>query len=128
MIKPTIGRVVHVRRHGIDNDQPEVGFITYVHSDRCINLAGFDRDGVPFSSTSVPLVQEGDDRPTETAYAEWMPYQKGQAAQTEAIEAAMRAASDKRAGKQQGQEGGAQQQAKKAEENERAASTTHAAK
>lgn len=89
MIKPTIGRVVLVRRPEVTHPQPEAGLVTFVHSDNMINVAGFDHNGVPFARTSVYLVQD-DPIPQHvyrSTYAEWMPYQKGQAAKTEAAEA-----------------------------------------
>ena len=89
MIKPTVGRVVWLRRP-VDNTtgQPEAALITYVHSDTCINVAGWNCNGTPISATSVILVQ--DDAPLPEGYgghyAEWMPYQKGQAAKHDAAE------------------------------------------
>jgi hypothetical protein len=35
----------------------------------------------------VPLMQDGDEQPWHGNFAMWMPYQKGQAAKTEALEA-----------------------------------------
>ena len=43
-----------------------------------VNLAAFDHNSVPLAFTSVTLVQENDPKP-EGYYAEWMPYQVGQA-------------------------------------------------
>lgn len=86
MISPTIGRVVLVRRAAASSDQAEPGLVAYVFHDRLINVGGFDRNGLPFSLTSLTLVQDGDAIPGGN-YAEWMPYQKGQAAKTEALEA-----------------------------------------
>lgn len=83
MIQPTVGRVVLVHR-GMSS-QPEAAFVCFVHSDRMINVGGFDKNGVPFASCSVQLLQD-DDKPLGALYAEWMPYQKGQAAKTEALE------------------------------------------
>lgn len=102
MIKPTVGRVVWVRnrvpsdygrRPGqIDKAQPEVGFIVYVHSDTCVNVAGFDRNGEHFAITSLVLRQLEDDHVSDEhwtiTHAEWMPYQMGQAARTEQAERA----------------------------------------
>lgn len=87
MIKPTVGRVIWVIRPGytMDITQPEVGLITYVHGDRCINVVGFNHNGTPFSLTSLPLVQDDEPKP-EGSFAVWMPYQKGQAAKTEELE------------------------------------------
>lgn len=73
MIKPTIGRVVLVHRE--KSDQPEPALICYVWNDRMVNVGGFDRNGEPFSATSVQLLQD-DDLATSPCYAEWMPYQK----------------------------------------------------
>jgi hypothetical protein len=86
MIKPTIGRVVWFHPSGSKStDQPNAALIAYVHSDTMVNLGGFDANGVAFSATSVFLYQGDTDRPS-SYYAEWMPYQRGQAAKTEAIE------------------------------------------
>lgn len=85
MIKPTVGRVVNyspgkddasVNHDGV---QPLAALIVYVWNDRMVNIAGFDSNGFPFSRTSVPLHQEGDDVP-QGGYAFWMPYQKAVAA------------------------------------------------
>lgn len=88
MITPTIGRVVWVIRplETLDIKQPEVGLVTYVHGDRCINVAGFNGNGIPFTLTSLALVQDDEPKP-EGNFACWMPYQKGQAAKTEALQA-----------------------------------------
>jgi hypothetical protein len=96
VIKPTIGRVVWF--HPATNSA-ESGFapapicaaiVAYVHSDICVNLAVFDGNGVSHSKTSVTLIQDADEAPAGGYYCEWMPYQKGQAAKTEAAEAAAR--------------------------------------
>jgi hypothetical protein len=90
MIKPTIGRVVWIRNRPetIDALQPEVALVTYVHSDTNVNVAGFDANGDPFKLTSLFL--KPDDYKEADApsfqHAEWMPYQKGQAAKTEQLE------------------------------------------
>jgi hypothetical protein len=86
MIVPTVGRVVWFhpsRSEGVT--APLAGLVAYVHSPTMINIAYFDVNGVAHSATSVPLHQDGDERPSGF-YAEWMPYQKGQAAKTEALE------------------------------------------
>ena len=77
MIKPTIGRVVLVHRG--NSDQPEPALISYVWNDSMINVGGFDRNGTPFSHTSLPLKQDDAESPP-MPYAEWMPYQKAVAA------------------------------------------------
>lgn len=90
MIKPTIGRVVLVqnRTGSTDISQAEPALVSYVWSDRMINVGGFDHNGMPFAFTSLTLLQDDDTPPAIGGYAEWMPYQKGQAAKTEALEAA----------------------------------------
>lgn len=90
MISPTIGRVVLVYRG--KSNQAEPALVAYVFSDRMINVGGFDKNGAPFQATSMQLLQD-DDKPMNPGYyAEWMPYQKGQAAKTEALEAAAKSA------------------------------------
>ena len=93
MIKPTVGRVVWYRpgagadsyivRNGTD---PMAAIVTAVYSDTLVNLVVFDASGTPKSRTSIRLVQEGESTDPGTAYCEWMPYQKGQAAKTEHAE------------------------------------------
>lgn len=95
MIKPTVGRVVWFHPNNVsptnDGIQPLAALVAYVWGDTLVNIAGFDSNGLPFARTSVILVQ--DDSPVPLTggapWCEWMPYQKGQAAKTEALEAAM---------------------------------------
>lgn len=93
MIKPTVGRVVWYWPApsdsivGNDGSQPLAALVAHVWSDTCVNLAVFDANGSPTNRTSVLLVQEGNPRP-DSGFCEWMPYQKGQAAKTEALETA----------------------------------------
>lgn len=85
-IKPTVGRVVHYHESPGDPGKEQAALIAYVHSDNCINLAVFDVNGLNYSRTSVPLVQDGEPIPTAGGFATWMPYQVGQAAKTEQLE------------------------------------------
>lgn len=93
IITPTVGRVVLFRPGsnfaGVapSDGSPLPALISRVWNDRLINIGGFDADGKPFSATSVPLIQ-GDETGAVPGsyYAEWMPYQKGQAAKTEALQ------------------------------------------
>ena len=90
MIKPTVGRVVLFTPAKSDpmatiDGQPCAAIIAGVFSDTCVNLAVFDANGANHSRTSVPLIQDDNPKP-DGYYAEWMPYQKGQAAKTEELE------------------------------------------
>ena len=91
LITPTIGRVVWYwpsqhetdsgSLHYSDRSQPLPALVAYVHSDRLVNLGGFDQCGRPFHRTSVQLLQEDDERPhtSEGPFAEWRPFQKNAA-------------------------------------------------
>lgn len=92
MITPTVGRVILVNRFTPEltpvSDQPEPALITYVHNDRSINVGGFSTNGHPFSLTNLQLLQSGDDYPAQgDSYAEWMEYQRVQAAKAAEEEA-----------------------------------------
>jgi len=95
MINPTVGRVVlfHPGRHfsgcSAGADVPLPALIARVWSDTCVNIGGFDANGLPFSATSVLLIQDSNPVPDGGHYCEWMPYQKGQAAKTEALQEAL---------------------------------------
>ena len=107
MIRPTVGRVVWYRPGKYDDiaridGAPLAAIVASVFGDDCVNLTVFDAMGVAHPRTSVTLVQDGGP-PVEAlgdgaSYCEWMPYQKGQAAKTEALEARL-AAAEGRAGK-----------------------------
>lgn len=100
IIHPTVGRKVHYwpshsdlqgpKPMHITNGQPLDATVLAVWGDRCVNLLVVDISGETFPKLSATLVQEGDAKPhfgTEDAeglrtpggYAEWMPYQTGQA-------------------------------------------------
>jgi hypothetical protein len=89
MIKPTIGRVVWYhpafQPDSGSNENTHAAIICHVWSDTCVNLAFFDANGIAGSQTSVFLFQGEGERPS-SCYAEWMPYQQGQAAKSEALE------------------------------------------
>ncbi|TDV06048.1 DUF2829 domain-containing protein [Paraburkholderia caballeronis] len=97
MIEPTVGRVVHFRpgkqaaalRIQFDSRQPLVALITYVHGPREVNLAVFDAIGRHRPLLSVKLLQDDDKATDGETFAEWMPFQKGQAGKTEAIQEAL---------------------------------------
>jgi hypothetical protein len=93
VISPTVGRFVNYWPSQIeldhtdlyfapgDNKQPFAAQVVYVHSDRMVNLVVADHRGKQFVRTSVPLVQEGDERPElgSQFFCEWMQYQTAQA-------------------------------------------------
>lgn len=96
MIKPTRGRVVLFTPaksdHLMSGDEPLAAIIAHVHSDTVLNLTVFDAFGRVHARPSVELVQEGEKKAPGTAFAEWMPYQKGPAAKTELLEQKLTAA------------------------------------
>ena len=89
MIKPTVGRVVLFNQMTPNvfpgSHETRAAIVAHVHSDRLVNLMVIDANGDTHSRTSITLVQAGDEKPTY-AHCEWMPYQQGQAAKTEALE------------------------------------------
>ena len=95
MIKPTVGRVMWYRPGDyliglVEHDpaQPMTAHVCYVWNDNMVNLLVIDHAGNTQVRTSVPIVQDGSPYTAgPSPYAEWMPFQKGQAAKTEAAEA-----------------------------------------
>lgn len=97
MIKPTNGRIVLYtptlvdiqggmsQRNGVT---PLAAMVVDVWGDRAINITVFDSIGERHARTYVQLLQDDDERPIGGGFATWMDHQKGQAAKTEALEAA----------------------------------------
>jgi hypothetical protein len=92
VITPTVGRIVWFTPSALQiaagvskQEQPLAAIVTYVWSDHMINIAFWDSHGMPYSATSVPLIQDDEPKP-DGFYCEWMPYQKGQAAKYEQLE------------------------------------------
>jgi hypothetical protein len=87
-IQPTVGRVVWYHpcpgevtegfTHPKDRE-PLPAIIARVVDDRCVSLTVFDGAGATHGRPYVRFVQEGEDLPEDGCYAEWMPYQIGQA-------------------------------------------------
>jgi hypothetical protein len=88
MIKPTIGRVVWVWRNQTeDPSQPEAATVVFVNSDISVNVIGHSKHGRIFFLGDLLLKQDEDTNQIPPwPYAEWMPYQKGQAQKTEELE------------------------------------------
>lgn len=85
MIKPTVGRVVWYWPRGKEQiaagEQPCAAQISYVHGDTCVNVGYLGPNGDARNATSVTLYQgEGEGPRPDYAHAEWMPYQRGEAA------------------------------------------------
>jgi hypothetical protein len=94
VIKPTNGRIVWFTPDQYflgawhDIQQPLAATVCHVWGDRMVNLDVVDSNGEHWAVTSVNLVQPSDPaKQYEARYCEWMPFQKGQAAKTEAAEA-----------------------------------------
>jgi len=93
MISPTPGRVVWympgAERAALGGgDDVLAAIVAYVHTDRLVNLAVFDVNGNVHSRTSVKLLQDDEQEDyLGQPHAVWMPYQKGQAAKTEQLQA-----------------------------------------
>lgn len=93
-IMPTIGRKLYYIPQGHPtvakfDDQPIDATIVYVWPQKSpdgkydlLTLHLIDHSGTPCVAVHVPLVQDGDDVPSNGGYAEWMPYQVGQAAKS----------------------------------------------
>lgn len=81
VIIPTVGRVMWYWPNAKDrSDQPLAALVTRVIGDHSVNLVVFATDGTPQGTTGVPIVQEGGPYSAgDSPYAEWMPYQIGQA-------------------------------------------------
>lgn len=97
VITPTVGRKVWYRPSGHNrtqlgvwnDDQPCDATVTYVWHDRMVNLHVIGPAGAVHQFNSVQLLQAGDPVPAgieHGGYAEWMPYQTGQARKDAAID------------------------------------------
>lgn len=68
-------------------DKPLTAHVAAVNYDGTLNLAVLGADGVWHARSNVPVVQAGDEKPTDRSYVEWMPFQVGQAQKTAEAEA-----------------------------------------
>jgi hypothetical protein len=94
MIKPTNGRIVWFTPGRYDEElypvwvkygpTPWAAQVCWVWGDQCVNLLVTAPDGSAWKRTSVFLRQDGDAIIDGQQYAEWMPYQVGQAKKHEA--------------------------------------------
>lgn len=93
MIYPTVSRKVWYRPSKSDAtgpkpmafmaDQPLDATVVAVYGERMVSVLVKDIYGRTFPVLSVTLVQEGDPKPEDGRYVEWMPYQNGQAKKAE---------------------------------------------
>lgn len=91
-ITPTPGRVVWYFPGSLDAiarvaNAPLAAIVAAVHDDGRINLAVMDANGQHQARPNVVLGNPGDEFDASEGHAEWMPYQLGQAAKTEAVAA-----------------------------------------
>ena len=78
MITPSLGRIVlfhpfpEVDR--LPYYQPHVAIVTFVHSDRAVNLAVFNSSGGSYSRENIPFLQDAENPQKGTReWAEWAP-------------------------------------------------------
>jgi len=86
MISPTVGRVVWFYHSG-EPENPMAAIVAKVHDDRLVNLMAISPEGHPHPRPSVPLLQDDDKPDGRSEWCAWMPFQKGQAAKLEELEA-----------------------------------------
>ncbi len=81
MIMPTIGRIMwYWPMKENRSKQPWAAIVTHVYGDNMVNLVAFSPYGAPYPVHSVPIVQDSSPHIAgDSHYAEWMPYQIGQA-------------------------------------------------
>ncbi len=81
-MKPTVGRMVYYKSYGTPGGEfPSVdraAIVTQVHNDTCIDLCVINPTGFFFNQKVI----QGDG----PGQWDWMPFQKGQASKTEALE------------------------------------------
>jgi hypothetical protein len=91
MIYPTPGRIVWYHpapnaAYPKQGGQPQAAIIAAVLEDvELINLTVCAPSGDTYAARNVILLRDGQCAPADRDYAEWMPYQKGQAAKTEQL-------------------------------------------
>lgn len=93
-IQPTPGRIVWYWPSANDGvpslpGQPLAAIVASVHTDRRVNLSVIDSYGNHHARGNVSLIQPDDIRPQPGSFnfAEWMPYQIGQKAKTDELQA-----------------------------------------
>jgi hypothetical protein len=88
-IVPTPGRVLWYIPHpseglALIGGDPLIALLAGVVDDRTVNVAVFNASGgFAGQRGGVPILEQGDDVPSDAGYCVWMPFQKGQAAKTD---------------------------------------------
>lgn len=90
MITPTAGRILwHFDRDDRDTPrEPRAAIVARVWTASMVNVLLIQKDGTTQPVTSVPIFEDEEAAMAAGVpfWCEWMPYQKGQAAKTEALE------------------------------------------
>lgn len=91
MIYPTPGRIVWYHPPATAaypkiGNQPHPAMIAHVLENGRINLTVSAPSGDTYAAREVHLLEDGEPAPAGQPYAEWMPYQKGQAAKAEQLD------------------------------------------
>lgn len=92
IIKPTLGRVIWYNPMGsllVSSNGYLTALICDVNADETVNLAVFDTKGNLHQRQNVPILDEN--QISSDHYARWMPYQVGQAAKAESLQAQVEA-------------------------------------
>ncbi len=82
MIKPTVGRILWYRPDG-PFGPTQAAIVCGVNSDNNVNLSVFGIYGEGPKQYQGILLSQDEESPPRGAYAQWMPFQVGQAARQE---------------------------------------------
>ncbi len=92
-IVPTVGRIIHFYpdKRWYEDALPRAAMIAAVGpKPHHVNLTVFEPDGTGSTALDVPVIQDGDQIPPAGKFACWMPYQIGQAQETEELQRALK--------------------------------------
>ena len=68
---PTVGRIVWYWAGYLKQEQPMAALIARVNEDGSLNLGVFDPMGFAVGRMGVPLVLDGQDKPTTGPWCQW---------------------------------------------------------
>ena len=89
MIEPTVGRILYLWPSASEkarNGEPIAAIVSAVVNDSRVTVTAFPASG-PRVYENIQLVHPDDTYPVAGPFCEWMPYQIGQAAKTEELQA-----------------------------------------